>query len=122
MTDSTVIPAAPVKPVLAMDLFPELSADVDRRIAAAESRIKNWVLVGVLANFFVIVGAAVPMIFYLGRITEQATQALSVIQASDVKVSNHEAWMRKRERWEVQVQSWMEGRGFKPVDHGETHD
>lgn len=99
----------------ATDLFPDLSDDIDRRIAHAEVRIKYWVMAGILANLLAIVLAAIPLVFYLGSIQSQTAQALSKINDTADEVDQRRVWMQNREIWEAQVQTYLEAQGFKEM-------
>src|SRR5215204_1288607 len=60
----------------ALDLFPDLSDEIDRRITHSETRIKYWVLVGVVVNFLIAVGAAIPVIYASGTIASDIRTSL----------------------------------------------
>lgn len=57
-------------------------ADVNRRIEASETRIKNWVLVGIAANLLAGMGMGIPMVYYLGTLNAQTTQAIAQMNKS----------------------------------------
>jgi hypothetical protein len=45
--------------------------DVSQRILHSETRIKNWVIGGVLANLVILIGIGAPMVWYLGQLSAQ---------------------------------------------------
>lgn len=52
-------------------------ADVNRRIEHAETRIKYWVIGGICANLLAMMGVGIPMVYYLGTLNAQTTQAIT---------------------------------------------
>ena len=111
------IPPTP-HPVNAMDLFPELEVEIDRRIAHAEQRIKNWVLVGILTNFIMITAAAIPSVFYLGQLSQNASDALVRIQATRTELDALKADRENRKlqlaAWQTSVEAYLIQRGWHP--------
>jgi hypothetical protein len=95
----------PPETVTASDLFPDWEADVDRRIAASEGRIKFWVLGGVLTNLFVAVCAAIPLIFYTGQISRDIAASLQTQQSQTVELAARAKWMQDRMIWEARVEA-----------------
>ena len=95
-------------PVRLEELYPEWSSEVDRRIAASEVRIKFWVVGGALVNFIVAVGAAIPMIFYMGQITTNIQQWSVDLKAQSTRLDTNADWVRDRMVWEARVESTLE--------------
>lgn len=98
----------------AMDLFPELEGEIGRRIAHAEQRIKNWVLVGILTNFLVVAMAGIPSVFFLGQLSRDASDALVQIKANRDELDRRRIWMGRRDLWESSAEQWMISRGWRP--------
>jgi hypothetical protein len=92
------------------ELYPEWSTEVDRRIAASEVRIKFWVVGGALVNFVVAIGAAIPMIFYMGQITTNINQWSIDLKAQTARLDTNADWVRDRMVWEARVESALEKR------------
>lgn len=90
------------------ELYPEWSTEVDRRIAASEIRIKFWVVGGTLMNFIVAVGAAIPLIFYMGTISSSITQSSADIKAQSARLDTNTDWVRDRMVWEARVETALE--------------
>lgn len=103
-----------VIPVVATELFPELTGEIDRRVAASEQRIKYWVLFGVLTNLLAILGLLIPAVFYLGQLSRDASAALVTIQEQKAAAGKDDDWRRRREIWESTAEQWMTGQGFQP--------
>lgn len=94
------------------ELFPEWGHDVDRRIAASESRIKFWILSGVITNLLVAVGAAIPLVFYMGQISRDIAAAVASQEKTAISQAATDNWMRDRMVWEARVESILEGKGL----------
>lgn len=90
------------------ELYPEWSSEVDRRIAASEVRIKFWVVGGALVNFIVAIGAAIPMIFYMGQITTNINQWSIDLKSQTERLDTNADWVRDRMVWEARVESALE--------------
>lgn len=90
------------------ELYPEWSAEVDRRIAASEVRIKFWIVAGAMANFLVAVGAAIPLIFYMGQITQNIQQWSLDLKAQTERLDTNADWVRDRMVWEARVETALE--------------
>jgi hypothetical protein len=102
------------KPVKGVDLFPDLSDEIDRRIATSELRIKTWVMGGIVANLCTILVATVPMVFYLGQISRdiQTTVIATAANTGDIRATSQ--WTQDRMIWETSAQQWMMTKGFVP--------
>lgn len=87
---------------------------LDREILHSETRIKFWVVAGVLANLVILIGIGAPLIYYLGTIQSQANSAMITIQATSVKVQDIEQRVNRHELWESAAESWMNQKGFVP--------
>lgn len=94
------------------ELFPDWSDEVDRRIAASEIRIKFWIVGGALTNFIVAVGVAVPLIFYMGQISRDISQATQTQQAQTIELAATSKWMQDRMVWEAKVESVLQDKGL----------
>lgn len=104
----------------AEDLFPDWGVDVDRRIAASESRIKFWVLGGVITNLVVAVGAAIPLVFFFGQISRDIAATVAAQQASVISAEETVKWRQARMVWEARVESILESKGItvqRPEEH-----
>lgn len=101
-------------PVNLYELFPELSQDVDRRIQHAETRIKYWVVAGVLANLLALIGAAIPLVYYLGGVQAQTSTVASTVQSTSSQLSRTGDWMQDRELWEQSMELWAQQKGYIP--------
>src|SRR5688572_14923029 len=76
--------------VRGLDLFPDVSDEIDRRIGHSEQRIKFWVMAGVAANLLVAILAAIPTIFYMGQASRDISQVQGhvTVMAGEVKEQN----------------------------------
>lgn len=100
-------------PVRAVDIFPELSDELDRRIAHSEQRIKSWVIAGILANLMVAIMAAIPAIFYMGQISRDINQAMSQLKDNTTVLNDRGKWMNDRMIWEAETRMRLDR-----IDHG----
>lgn len=101
-------------PINLYELFPELSHDVDRRIQHAETRIKYWVVAGVLVNLVAIVIPVVTLVYYLGGIQSQITTALASIQSQSSELSRRGDDDVDRRLWEQSIETWAMNKGYVP--------
>ena len=85
---------------------------LDREILHSETRIKFWVVAGVLANLVILIGIGAPLIYYLGTIQSQANSAMVTIQATSVKLQEVEERVNRHELWESAAETWMNQQGF----------
>lgn len=111
----------PPDPIHAGELFPELDHDIDRRIAASETKIKNWVIAGVAANLVSILGILLPAVFYLGQMSRDASTALATIQAQQVKLNENDSWKSRRILWEQAVEQFLIQKGWTPPRQPDDH-
>lgn len=102
----------PEQNLRAIDLFPDLSEELDRRISHAETRVKYWVLVGVIVNFLVAVAAAVPVVYSSGQIAADIRTSLSTQQAQSVELAARAKWMEDRMIWEARVEAALEAQNI----------
>lgn len=100
--------------VRAVDLFPDISEEMDRRVLHSEHRIKYWIVVGILANLITLILAAIPVVFYLGQMTTTASQALATIQQQQVQMDQMRQWREERMLWESSAEQWMISKGYVP--------
>ena len=100
------------------ELYPEWSTEVDRRIMASEVRIKFWIVGGVLTNLLVAISAAVPLIFYVGQITQSIQQTSSSLKVQTDKLDTNAEWVRERMIWEARVESALERQGVDIARNG----
>ena len=101
------------------ELYPEWGAEVDRRIAASEIRIKFWVVGGAMVNFLVAVGAAVPLIFYTGQISNSIQQSAVDLKTQSVRLDANADWVRDRMVWEARVESALEKQNIHVARNGD---
>lgn len=87
-----------------IDLFPDISEEIDRRIQHSEQRIKTWVLGGIAANLLVAILAAIPTIFYMGQASRdisetqrQVTILVTQIEQMNDKVEENSIWRARME-------------------------
>jgi len=102
--------------VLGIELFPDLSEEIDRRIMHSETRIKYWVVGGVLVHLLTLAISVIPVVFYLGQISRDISDATNKVNALQVKSdeSNTEAarWIRDRMAWEASIEQWAASKGY----------
>jgi len=91
-----------------------LHEDMDRRILHSETRIKNWVIAGVLANLLVLIGIGAPLVYYLGSISAQSTMAITQLSETNNRLAIMDRWIRRHEVWDATVEAWMESQGYRP--------
>lgn len=91
-------------PVRGIDVFPDISDEIDRRIIHAEQRIKTWVLGGIAANLLVAILAAIPTIFYMGQMSRDIAQtqqqiviALAALKDQDSRIQENTVWRARME-------------------------
>jgi hypothetical protein len=78
----------------ATELFPELSDDMDRRIELSATKIKLWIIGGILANLVVAMGGAIPISYSLGQMTRSFEAAINKMQDSTERIDDMEDWAR----------------------------
>ena len=99
-------------PVSAFELFPGLEEDITRRIGHSETRIKNWIISGILANLVILIGIGAPLIYYLGTMQAQATTAMAQVAKITATLDQRSGWMTEREMWEIRAEAAMEAKGI----------
>lgn len=106
-------------PLRALDLFPDLSEEIDRRIIHSETRIKYWVLVGVIVNFLIAIGAAIPVIWTSGQISADIRSSLQAQQSQALEMAARGKWMQDRMVWEARVEAALNAKGMRiPEENG----
>lgn len=100
-------------PVNVFDLFPTLSEDIDRRISHAETRIKNWVMTGILVNLFTLLAVVGPSVYYLGKVSMTMESAIQAIHDVQVVQNRRGGWMLERTYWESRMEDWAVANGYK---------
>jgi hypothetical protein len=103
----------------ALDVFPDLSDELDRRIGHSETRIKYWVLVGVITNFLIALSAAIPVIWVSANIAADIRGAMSTQQAQAIELRAREKWMNDRMIWEARVEAALAQKNIR-VEHTPT--
>lgn len=98
-----------------MDLFPDVGEEIDRRVVHSETRIKNWVVTGIVANLVMLFAIAIPMTYSLGQIQAKFDAVIVSTQDSDKKLKDLDTWQRDREVWETSVESYLVTQGFHPI-------
>lgn len=88
--------------------------EVDRLILHSETRIKYWVIAGVVANMIALVGVGAPLIYYLGTMQAQTTAALATIQNANNHLTEMDKRLNQHEVWESNAETWMVQKGFIP--------
>lgn len=73
-------------------------ADVNRRIELSETRIKYWVIAGVIANLLAAISLGIPLVYYLGSLNTQTATAITKL---DKSVLDAEALHKRVNRLEV---------------------
>jgi hypothetical protein len=91
-----------------VDLFPDVSEEIDRRIQHSEQRIKTWVLGGIAANLLVAILAAIPTIFYMGQISRDINQAIARQTEQQAELIARGKWMNERMIWEARIEAALE--------------
>ena len=86
----------------------DIERDIERKIDAAVTKMKFWVISAVLTQ----VAAMLPVIFFLGGIYTTNTAALDSIRKLQTVLEQRGAWMSERERFEQAVEQWAEPKGY----------
>lgn len=100
--------------VKATELFPELSDDINRRIAASETRIKYWVIMGILGNSIGLLTIALPLVFYLGQISTSFDSTVDEVKGIKQAAAGDGDWKRDQMVWRATAEQWMVTQGFIP--------
>lgn len=90
------------------------SEELDRRILHSESRIKFWVIGGILANILSLAAVAIPLIFYLGQMQTQFASTVASAGVSESELRKLDRWKLEREIWEQAVNNHLSPKGFQP--------
>lgn len=88
--------------------------DVTQRISHSETRIKYWVIAGVVANLLVLIGVGVPMVYYLGQMSAQATEVIASVAKTSMQLDKIEVTQRRQAVWQYAAEQWMQSQGFLP--------
>ena len=120
--DSPTTPAAEPRKVKALEMFPEFGDEVDRRIEHSETRIKNWVATGVVANLVALFVMAIPLTYSLGQIQAKFDAVLVTSQDTAKRLKDMDTWRRDREVWETSVESYLATQGFRPIRVGKPKE
>lgn len=99
--------------VRGIDLFPDVSDEIDRRILHSEQRIKTWVLAGIATNLLVAILAAIPTIFYMGQISRDINQAIARQTEQQAQLVAQGKWMNDRMVWEARIEAALEQRNIR---------
>ena len=102
-----------------IELFPDVSDEIDRRISHSEQRIKTWVLGGIAANLLVAILAAIPTIFYMGQISRDINQAIARQTEQQAELVARGKWMNERMIWEARIEAALERQNI-PVAKGKV--
>lgn len=96
--------------------FEAYERDVQARILHSETRIKNWVIGGVLANLLVLIGIGAPMVYYFGQLSTQTATSATVLNqvAADVnRLKDGQAVLRTRQN---AIIAHLRKDGFEPPE------
>lgn len=97
-----------------MPEYPEYDRDITLRLVNSETRIKNWVITGVVSNLLLLLATGGPLVYYLGQLSAQNTM---VVQSTTATASQIEVIVKRMDRLEFEAssrESWMIERGYKP--------
>lgn len=79
------------------ELRQELRSDMDHKVLHSETRIKNWVMGGILANVLVIASFGFPAVYYMGQLQAQFSVAFASQQVSNGELSQIKAKIQELE-------------------------
>lgn len=113
MPDRFIPPQQTLPRTPAFDLFPELSDDMDRRIMHSETRIKFWIIGGVLANVLVAVGGVIPIVYMLGQVSSQFATAVQGIDNNTTQLNEQGTWRQNQELWKADVEAYLRQQGYE---------
>jgi Tfp pilus assembly protein PilN len=97
--------------VRGLDLFPEMSDEIDRRDSHLEQRIKFWVMAGVAANLLVAILAAIPVIFYMGQVSRDVSQMQNQITMLTANIKEHEVRIQENTIWRARMEERNQDEG-----------
>lgn len=97
-----------------LDVFPDVGKEIDLRVNHSETRIKNWVVTGVVVNLIALLVAALPMVYTLGQIA--ATFDASVAKGNNTsrQITEIQQWQREREVWAAGIEAYLITKGYQP--------
>lgn len=98
--------------VRGIELFPDLSEEMDRRVQYAEQRLKSWILAGIAANLFIAITAAIPLIFYMGQVSRDISMAIQQSTMIEAELKQRRIWTQERMVWEARVEAELATRGI----------
>jgi cell division protein ZapA (FtsZ GTPase activity inhibitor) len=90
--------------VRGIDIFPDVSDEIDRRIEHAEQRIKTWVLGGIAANLLVAILAAIPTIFYMGQMSRDISQTQTQVVTALASLKDMESRIQENTIWRARME------------------
>ena len=97
----------------AIDLFPGLDSDIDRRIAAAETRLKFWIVMGVLTNLLIGLSVAIPLLITGTRLITELEASMDLSLRQNATLSARGRWMDERMEWENSAEPYLDELGWK---------
>lgn len=100
--------------VRGVELFPDIDEEMDRRILHSEQRIKNWVLIGILSNIGILMGAGIPSVYYLGQVSRDVAMMAAKVNEQQEILDSRSKWIDDRIKWEIYAEEWMKTKGFVP--------
>lgn len=89
-------------------------AEVDRRILHSETRIKSWVIGGVLANLILLASVGLPYVYFAGQTAKSLGDMADDSKGQTEKFREMQIWMRNHEILQQSMQIWMENQGYRP--------
>lgn len=95
------------------DSYSLYESDVNRRILHSETRIKAWVIGGVLANLLVLIGIGAPMVYYLGQLSAQTTASSISLNKISSDIQTNKARVRNLEQRQNAIARFLEKQGFE---------
>jgi hypothetical protein len=99
---------------MSREAYEAYDQDVTRRLDHAETRIKYWVVAGICANLLALVGLGIPMVYYLGTLNAQTTQALTTVNTSAAQLSQLNSRLARLEFQAASREAWMVSQGYNP--------
>lgn len=70
------------------EAYAAFDRDVSGRLAHLETRIKYWVIAGVVTNLLALIGLGIPLVYYLGTLNAQTTAAIATVGTTTSSINS----------------------------------
>lgn len=87
------------------DAYAAFDRDVSSRLMHLETRIKYWVIAGVVTNLLALIGLGIPLVYYLGTLNAQTSAAISTVNITSASINS---LTERVTRLEAKIDNWQD--------------